>query len=257
MATYDKTAIGKYATPFDQNVANTNAVYNAGINSVNAQNTVQANQYQNARNNATKTLEGANANAYATYQKSIGQNANSSYGSNVSNYLKNASYGTYLNGLGTNQQTYNSAINNANTSWNDWLSSKASQEAELENTRQTTNDSWYQYYMDKVNTDAQLAEQQRQFDLQMAEDQRQFNETMAYNTSKSSSSSSKSKNPDGTEITDDTNKGDTRKIWLGTNNYITQTYDGTKWQTTSKPSYTQEKWDSSLQKKSSKSGSKK
>jgi len=205
MATYDKTAIGKYSTPFEQNVANSNAVYNAGVNSVNAQNTVQANQYQNAKNTAIKTLEGANANAYATYQKNIGQNGNSAYGSNVSNYLKNASYGTYLTGLGTNQHTYNSALSNANTSWNEWLSSKASQEAELENTRQTANDSWYQYYLDKVNTDAQLAEQQRQFDLQMAEDQRQFNETMAYNKANASRSSG-SGNPDGTPIDDDTDK---------------------------------------------------
>jgi len=166
--TYDTSLLGGYANAFQQNQTNINDVYNASLQAIAGNDAVQNTNFANNKSAALKTLEGSNANAYATYKKTINANNNPQYGSNVSNYLKNASMNTYLAALGANQNTYNTSMANANSLWTEWLASKLESQASAESARQTNLDNLYQYYMGQKRSDDEAAETKRQFDAQMA-----------------------------------------------------------------------------------------
>lgn len=110
------------------------SAYNAQKNAVNAANEAQIQERANRERQAQAGLNQANRAANTAFvrmnspQNKFQQQNNFSTG--VSDYLKNASYGTYLKGLGANQQNYNEAMNNSNALWNNWLAQKAGQEAQ-------------------------------------------------------------------------------------------------------------------------------
>jgi len=187
--------LGGYEQSMTDQMNKSNTAYNATINSINQQNTNALNTKTQSEADALKSLQGNNATAYAQYKRAINPygktQSQGNYGSNVSNYLANSAYGTMLGGIGTNQANYQTALNNSNTIWNNWLASKAGLIADAENTKQTSDDNWYQYYMGLKQKDDELALQK----AQQEEAKRQFEQEMAYkyyaaNLSNSSSGSS-------------------------------------------------------------------
>lgn len=96
---------------------------------INAQNTAQEAERKQREQAAQQTLTNSNRGVYTTYQQAInpygGFASRNNFSSGVSDYYKNASYGTMLSGIGQNQYNYNDAINNSNTLWNNWVAEKA------------------------------------------------------------------------------------------------------------------------------------
>ena len=83
---------------------------------------------------AQETLANANRGVYTTYKQQINPYGSfasqNNFSSGVSDYYKNASYGTMLQGIGTNQYNYNDAMNQSNSLWQNYLAQKAGNEAE-------------------------------------------------------------------------------------------------------------------------------
>lgn len=83
---------------------------------------------------AQQTLANSNRGVYTTYKNAINPYGSfasqNNFSSGVSDYYKNASYGTMLQGLGTNQYNYNDAMNNSNSLWQNYLAQKAGNEAD-------------------------------------------------------------------------------------------------------------------------------
>lgn len=110
------------------------AAYDAQTKAINAENAAQVAERKQREQTAKSDLANANRGVYTTYK-----NATNPYGSfasqnnmsrNISDYANNASYSTYLQGLGSNQANYQTAMNNSNALWNTWLAQKAGQEAQ-------------------------------------------------------------------------------------------------------------------------------
>ncbi len=110
------------------------SAYKAQKKSIAAADTAQQAERQQREAKAQQTLESANRGVFSTYKNAIAPqgrfNTQNNFSSGVSDYMKNAAYGTMLQGIGTNQYNYNDAINNSNTLWNNWVAQKAGLEAD-------------------------------------------------------------------------------------------------------------------------------
>ena len=86
--------------------------------------------------NAQQQLEANNRGVYTTYKNAINPFGVTASQNNmptgVSDYMKNAAYGTMLQGLGRNQTNFTTEMNNSNTLWQNWLAEKAGKEATIE-----------------------------------------------------------------------------------------------------------------------------
>ena len=86
--------------------------------------------------NAQQQLEANNRGVYTTYKNAINPFGVTASQNNmptgVSDYMKNAAYGTMLQGLGKNRTNFTTEINNSNTLWQNWLAEKAGKEAAVE-----------------------------------------------------------------------------------------------------------------------------
>ena len=103
---------------------------------INAQQQQQTQEKADREALAKKTLEANNRGVYTTYKNAINPyGAVASQGNmatGTSEYMKNAAYGTMLQGLGANQANYNTEMTNSNSLWQQYLAKKAQQEADME-----------------------------------------------------------------------------------------------------------------------------
>ena len=103
---------------------------------INAQQQQQTQEKADREALAKKTLEANNRGVYTTYKNAINPyGAVASQGNmatGTSEYMKNAAYGTMLQGLGANQANYNTEMTNSNSLWQQYLADKAQQEADME-----------------------------------------------------------------------------------------------------------------------------
>ena len=166
-------------------------LYQKRTDAINAQAKQQEAEKLQREQQAQKTLENSNRGVYTTYQNAInpyGRVASqNNFSSGVSDYYKNASYGTMLQGLGVNQYNYNDALNNSNTLWNNYLAQKAGDEADALNDYNSAVLAQQKY--DKEQEDARRQEEEaiRQYNLnlqlqqdKMAEDKRRYDQEWAY-----------------------------------------------------------------------------
>lgn len=159
---YDPTALQKAQQVYDDAIKKAEALKTATLNNVSSAQASLINPYQSiadmytARTGAIeaqtaqadlervqreqaaqKTLESSNRGVYTTYKNAInpyGRMASqNNFSTGVSDYYKNASYGTMLQGLGANQYNYNDAMNNSNSLWQNYLAQKAGNEADALN----------------------------------------------------------------------------------------------------------------------------
>ena len=112
-------------------------LYQKRTDAINAQTDQAKLEKQQREQQAEQTLEGANRGVYTTYKQAINPYGSfasqNNFSSGVSDYYKNASYGTMLKGIGTNQYNYNDAMNNSNSLWQNYLAQKAGNEADALN----------------------------------------------------------------------------------------------------------------------------
>ena len=140
---------------------------------------------------AQKTLESSNRGVYTTYKNAInpyGRMASqNNFSQGVSDYYKNASYGTMLQGLGANQYNYNDAMNNSNSLWQNYLAQKAGNEAEALKDYNTGVLAQQKYDEEQRIAEQERQEAIRQFNLKLemqkaqeAEDKRRYDQEWAY-----------------------------------------------------------------------------
>lgn len=103
---------------------------------INAQEALQSQEKADREALAKKTLESHNRGVYTTYKNAINPYGAVASQTNrptgTSEYMKNAAYGTMLQGLGQNQANYSADIQNSNSLWASYLAEKAGQQADLE-----------------------------------------------------------------------------------------------------------------------------
>lgn len=137
------------------------AMYQKRTDAINAQ-TKQAETEKLQREKAAQeTLANSNRGVYNTYKNAInpyGRMASqNNFSSGVSNFYNDASYGTMLQGLGSNQYNYNDAMNNSNSLWQNYLAQKAGQEADALNDYNSG-----VLAQQKYDKEQEIAEQERQ-----------------------------------------------------------------------------------------------
>ena len=108
--------------------------YDKKISSVNKQDALQTQEKADREAQAQKNLESSNRGVYTTYKNAINPYgvvaAQNNLPSGVSDYMKNAAYGTMLQGLGSNQNNFQEAMDNSNSLWYSWLADKAGMESD-------------------------------------------------------------------------------------------------------------------------------
>lgn len=173
-------------------------MYNQRTAAIEAQTEQAKLERQQREKAAQETLANANRGVYTTYKQAINPYGSfasqNNFSSGVSDYYKNASYGTMLQGIGTNQYNYNDAMQNSNSLWQQYLAQKAGDEAEAY--RDYTDAVVGQQKYDKEQADAEKDRQEaiRQYNLNLqlkqeqlkaeeaarAEDQRRYEQEWAY-----------------------------------------------------------------------------
>lgn len=120
---------------------------------------------------AQQTLANSNRGVYTTYKNAInpyGRMASqNNFSQGVSDYYNNASYGTMLQGLGSNQYNYNDAMNNSNSLWQNYLAQKAGNEADALNDYNTAVVAQQKYDEEQKIAEQERQEAIRQFNLQL------------------------------------------------------------------------------------------
>lgn len=115
--------------------------------------------------NAQQELEANNRGVYTTYKNAINPYGTTAAQNNiptgVSEYMKNAAYGTMLQGLGRNRTAYNTSINNSNTLWQNYLAQKSGQESDIEA-------EYAANVIAQQNYDKEQAENRRRYELSQA-----------------------------------------------------------------------------------------
>jgi hypothetical protein len=103
---------------------------------INAQQQLQSQEKADREALAKQTLESHNRGVYTTYKNAINPYGTVASQTNrptgTSEYMKNAAYGTMLQGLGQNQANYSADMQSSNSLWAAYLAEKAGQEADLE-----------------------------------------------------------------------------------------------------------------------------
>ncbi len=103
---------------------------------INAQQQLQSQEKADREALAKQTLESHNRGVYTTYKNAINPYGTVASQTNrptgTSEYMKNAAYGTMLQGLGQNQANYSADMQSSNSLWTAYLAEKAGQEADLE-----------------------------------------------------------------------------------------------------------------------------
>jgi len=138
----------------------------------------------------TQTGRGLNI----SYQKEInpfGQNAErrAILGSGVSDYYRNAAYGSLLQGLGKATQNYNTSLLGVRGDYENLMSDYAAQEADIQTDKTT-----------KLLNQQQIDEERRRWDIQQVEERRRWDIEQALAMAKLGGKSTGS--PSGTPITD-------------------------------------------------------
>lgn len=127
---------------------------------------------------AQKTLENSNRGVYTTYKQAINPYGSfasqNNFSSGVSDYYKNASYGTMLQGIGTNQYNYNDAINNSNSLWQNYLAEKAGNEADALEGYNSAVLAQQKYDKEQADAEAERQEAIRQYNLNLKLQQEQL-----------------------------------------------------------------------------------
>lgn len=166
-------------------------MYQQRTDAINAQ-TKQAELERTQREQAAqKTLESANRGVYTTYKNAInpyGRMASqNNFSQGVSDYYNNASYGTMLQGLGSNQYNYNDAMNNSNSLWQNYLAQKAGQEADALGDYNNAVIAQQKYDEEQKIAEQERQEAIRQFNLKLemqkaqeAEEKRRYDQEWAY-----------------------------------------------------------------------------
>lgn len=169
--------------------------YDKKMSAVKAQDALQTQEKADREAQAQKNLESSNRGVYTTYKQAINPfgvtAAQNSLPSGVSDYMKNAAYGTMLQGLGSNQNNFQEAMNNSNSLWYSWLADKAGMESDA---------------LSEYNN-AVVAQQN--YDKEQEEAKRQFDEELAAKRAVINSGGSGS--PDGTPV-EDPEEGKTPKV---------------------------------------------
>lgn len=158
---------------------------------INAQ-TQQAEAERQQRERAAQdSLTAANRGVYTSYKQQINPYGSfasqNNFSSGVSDYYKNASYGTMLQGIGTNQYNYNDAMNNSNSLWQNYLAQKAGNEAEALNDYNSAVLAQQKYDKEQEDAERERQEAIRQYNLnlqlqqqKLAEDKRRYDQEWAY-----------------------------------------------------------------------------
>lgn len=110
--------------------------YQKQLDSIQANQAIEENNRVQREQAAKKQQSDTNRGIYTTYKQAINpygsQASQANLSQGTSEYLKNAAYGTMLQGIGQSQANYQDAMNQSNTLWLEWLANKAQQEANAE-----------------------------------------------------------------------------------------------------------------------------
>ena len=152
--------------------------YNKRTEAINAQTALQEAERKKREQAAQETLTNANRGVYTTYKQQVNPYGSvasqNNFSQGVSDYYKNASYGTMLQGLGVNQYNYNDTMNNSNSLWQSYLAQKAGNEADALNDYNSAVLAQQKY--DKEQEDAEKERQRaiEEFNLQLKLQQEQL-----------------------------------------------------------------------------------
>jgi len=166
-------------------------LYQKRTDAINAQAKQQEAEKLQREQQAQETLANANRGVYTSYKQQVNPYGSfasqNNFSSGVSDYYKNASYGTMLQGIGTNQYNYNDAINNSNSLWQNYLAQKAGDEADALNDYNSAVLAQQKYDEEQKVAEQERQEAIRQYNLnlqlqqqKLAEDKRRYDQEWAY-----------------------------------------------------------------------------
>ena len=224
--------------------------YNKRTEAINAQTAQQEAERKQREQAAQETLANANRGVYTTYKQQVNPYGSfasqNNFSSGVSDYYKNASYGTMLQGLGTNQAAYNDAMTNSNSLWQQYLAQKAGDEADALSDYNAAVLAQQKYDKEQEDAERERQEAIRQYNLNLqlqqqeaarkaaadAEDKRRYDQEWAFQMSQAKSAGSsggsggyRSGGGGGNDVVFD-NNGDPFTGWNEENGYAVEYVNG-------------------------------